>query len=515
VSFATERDCGCDRRGRIALMRADDRPNVLLITLDQFRADCLSAAGHPVVRTPNLDALAAQGVRFGRHYSQCSPCGPGRASLYTGMYQMNHRVVHNGTPLEARFDNVALAGRRAGYAPALFGYTDQSIDPRLADGPDDPRLSTYNGILPGFDDALHLPDEQTRWVDWLATLGYDVSVGWQHLLETEHERPAEHSLTAFMTDAAIGWITDRPADEPWFAHLSYLRPHPPYDAAGEWSTAYDPAIVGEPIAAAGSDPYRDRVRAIGLINAPDDPDEMRRLRAQYFGMIGHVDDQLGRLWRALQATGEWDRTLIVVTADHGEMLGDHGLLQKVGYWESSYAILCIVRDPRHPGAFGSVVDEFTENVDVMPTICEAIGEPVPAQCDGYPLSPFLAGSPPARWRKAAHWEFDWRGYFVGSVSHEWPWDRALERQHLAVLRTADHAYVQFGDGDWLCFDLAADPTWRTNVTDPATVLPLAQQMLTWRSQHTDRTVADMVCQDGGIGRWPAPGPAPLPAGAGR
>src|SRR5690606_994101 len=141
------------------------QPNVLLITLDQFRGDSLSCAGHPLVRTPNLDALAAEGVRLARHYSQAAPCAPGRASLYTGMYQMNHRVVANGTPLDARFDTLALAGRRAGYRPAAFGYTDQSIDPRLADGPDDPRLSTYNGTLPGFDNELDLPDDQGHWLE--------------------------------------------------------------------------------------------------------------------------------------------------------------------------------------------------------------------------------------------------------------------------------------------------------------------------------------------------------------
>src|SRR5947208_2017357 len=103
--------------------------NILFITLDQFRGDCLSAAGHGVVRTPNLDRLAANGVRFARHYSQAAPCGPGRASLYTGTYQFNNRVVANGTPLDSRFDNIAHAARRAGYLPSLFGYTDQSIDP--------------------------------------------------------------------------------------------------------------------------------------------------------------------------------------------------------------------------------------------------------------------------------------------------------------------------------------------------------------------------------------------------
>jgi hypothetical protein len=127
--------------------------NVRLITLDQFRGDSLSCAGHPVVRTPNLDRLAAGGVRLARHYSQSAPCSPGRASLYTGLYQMNHRVVANGTPLDRRFDNIAKAARRAGYAPALFGYTDQSIDPRDARGASDERLSNYDGVLPGFDEV--------------------------------------------------------------------------------------------------------------------------------------------------------------------------------------------------------------------------------------------------------------------------------------------------------------------------------------------------------------------------
>ena len=126
----------------------------------------------------------------------------------------------------------------------------------------------------------------------------------------------------------------------------------------------------------------------------------------------------------------------MVTADHGEMLGDHGLQQKLGYWEESYAIPCIVRDPSRPDAHGTVVERFTENVDVMPTICDAIGLPVPAQCDGYPLTPFLAGEQPPWWRTSAHWEFDWRGdLHPRRCPVEWPWDRTLERQHLATLRT--------------------------------------------------------------------------------
>ena len=484
------------------------QPNVLLITLDQFRGDSLSCAGHPLVRTPNLDALAADGVRLARHYSQAAPCAPGRASLYTGMYQMNHRVVANGTPLDARFDTLALAGRRAGYRPAVFGYTDQSIDPRLADGPDDPRLSTYNGTLPGFDNELDLPDDQGNWLEWLESLGYDVSAGPGKLLSSESERPAEHSISAYLTDRALDWF--RRQDGPWFAHLSYLRPHPPYVAAGHWSTAYAMADVELPIPPADQRHWlHDAVLADPRTAAPTEEFRIRRMRAQYYGMISEVDDQLGRLFGELRRLGAWDDTLVIVTSDHGDMLGDHGLREKLGYWEQSFHILGIVRAPGATAARGAVVDAFTENVDVMPTICEAIGVAVPAQCDGLPLTPWLHGAEPRHWRKAAHWEFDWRSELIRDVPHDWPWDRVLERAHLAVHRDERAAYVQFGDGSSLCFDLVTDPTWRTPVEDPAVILPLAQEMLVWRSRHTDRTLADMLTEHGGVGRWP-----PLPEGWG-
>ena len=489
--------------------------NVLLITLDQFRGDCLSVAGHPLVRTPNLDALAAEGVRLSRHYSQAAPCSPGRACLYTGMYQMNTRVVANGTPLDAGFDNVALAGRRAGYAPALFGYTDQAVDPREATGPDDPRMQAYTGVLPGFDAVLALDDDQVPWREWLVEHGY-VDPGSSHLaLITEPDRPVEFGVSTFVTDTALAWLETRTDDAPWFVHLSYLRPHPPYAAAGEFASMYDPADVGLPIVpAADRHPFHQRAMSVPAAAAPTDEAEMRRIRAQYFGMISEVDAQLGRVWAELRRRNEWDETLIIVTADHGEQLGDHGLIEKLGFFEQSYHILGIVRDPRHPGVHGTVVDEFTENIDIFPTVCDAIGIDVPAQCDGLPLTPFLRGESPPWWRDAAHWEYDWRDLAISRGQHPWPWDRRLERLNLSVLRDRDVQYVQFGDGSWLCFDLAADPTARTMIDDPAIVLGRAQAMLTWRANHLDRTLTDMLVKAGGIGRLPPGVPATFTPSAG-
>ena len=479
------------------------RPNVLLITLDQFRGDALSTMGHPVVRTPHLDELARHGVHFRRHYTQSTPCSPGRAGLYTGMYQMNHRVVANGTPLDRRFDNVALLARRAGYRPTLFGYTDQSIDPRVALGPDDPRLSSYEGLLPGFDWEMDMSGPHQPWVDFLASRGYDVSGGHMQLLATEHERPVDVSVSAYTTDRLIDWMRDRDDGEPWFAHASYLRPHPPYSAAGEYATMYDPADVGLPIAPVGDrHPFHDLILSIDGVAAPTDETAIRHLRAQYFGMITAVDAEMGRLWKALRELNVWDDTIIVLTTDHGEQLGDHGLLQKLAWFEESHHVPLIWRDPRRTSAHGTVVDHFTESVDVLPTLAEAWNQTVPRQCDGLPLTPFLDGVEPPRWRDGASWEFDWRYALIPMNDNPWPWDRRLEECNLAVHRTLDTAYVQFGDGSHLCFDIAADPTWRTPVNDPARTLAMAQRMLTWRSRHLDRTHTGLLVQDGGVGIWP-------------
>ncbi len=477
------------------------KPNVVFITLDQFRGDSLSCADHPVVKTPHLDALSAEGVRLNRHFSQAAPCAPGRAALYTGMYQMNSRVVANGTPLDRRFDNVALMARRAGYTPTLFGYTDQGIDPRDSDGPNDKRMYTYEGVLPGFECELDLTGAMTPWLEFLREKGHDAPDHGLTALATESSRPAEHSQSSFLTDRAIDWIARQ--TEPFFVHLSYLRPHPPFAAAGSYSEMYSDADLPAPIAPSEvREPYHDANLRDSYSAAPTKQSEMRDIQAQYFGMISEVDANVGRVFSKLRDLGSWDNTIVVVTADHGEQLGDHGLLNKLGYFPQSYHIVGIVRDPLHPEAHGSTIEAFTENIDLFPTLCDLLDQPVPVQCDGLPLTPFLRNEQPLLWRDAAHWEFDWRSIHIGNGDHPWPWDRRLESQNLCTLFNGSHAYVQFGNGRYSCFDTATDPTWRTAVEDPATILQMAQQMLIWRMRHADRTFTDMLLEDGGIGRVP-------------
>lgn len=466
--------------------------NILFITLDEFRGDSLSCIGHPVARTPALDALAAQGVLFSRHHSQAAPCAPGRAALYTGTYQMNNRVVFNGSPLDDRFDNIARAARRAGYSPALFGYTDQAIDPRTV-GPDDPRLFTYEGVLPGFDCILDLTDRRLPWAEWVRANGHDIPDDPDEALATESDRPAALGVSAFLTDVFLDWHAQQSG--PWFAHLSHLRPHPPFNAAGHWADAFNPDDVDMPIAApAPAHALHEMLLSIPYFAAPADESAVREMRAQYYGMIGDVDEQLARVWEALRSSGQWDDTFIVVTSDHGEQLGDHGLQQKMGWFEPSYHVPAIIRDPRRRVGHGRVVDAFTENVDLFPTLCEAMGVEIPRQVDGRPLTAFLDGDTPADWRTRTHWEFDWRLFMPGSTSRDWPEDRRGTRHALVVQRSDTTAYVQFSDGTALLYDLVADPDWMSPIIDDTRALAEAQAMLAWRAEHAERTHTDRFLQ---------------------
>jgi len=500
-------------------------PNVLLITLDQWRADCLSAVGHPCVKTPHLDRLAAEGVLFRRHYTQASPCGPARASLLTGLYAHNHRSVRNGVPLDDRHTNLAREARKAGYDPILFGYTDTSVDPRLYP-PGDPALETYEGVLPGFTPGMVLSMELGPWLDDLARKGYPLPAKPKDMWlprETNEQAPtfppprytAADSETRFLTDAALDYIAD--CAEGWFVHLSYLRPHPPFIAPEPYNAMYHPADVppfrraadraqesaqhpwlAYHLAKIHAAPLPEQERP--LLGALDD-DALRQLRATYYGMVTQVDDDLGRLFAALRASGTYERTLIIVTTDHGEQLGDHWMLGKDGYFDAAFHIPLIVRDPRTaPWTRGRQIDAFTEAVDVMPTVLEFLGLEVPPQLDGRSLAPFLAGATPPDWRREVHWEYDFRD--LRELGPETALGLDSEECSLTVIRDECYKYVHFAGLPPLFFDLAADPDEFQDRAADSAYLPLllayARKLLSWRMRHEERTLSHLHLGPGGM-----------------
>lgn len=495
--------------------------NVLFITLDQYRADCIGALGHPLVETPNLDRLVRDGVSFLRHHANAAPCGPSRATLYTGLYAMNHHVVGNGTPMDARLTNIALEARRLGHEPALFGYTDQSVDPRTV-APDDPRLQSYEGVLPGFDPVLDFPSTPlTPWLPWLAERGYDVPDDPQAIYERadvsvpegrgETWRPAryaaEHTESAFLSDRLIAWLEAQ--DGPWFAHASYLRPHPPYLVPEPWNDRYDPADVPEPVGCATREEemaiHPLAKRAIRFVGAAEHELDRRQLAATYFGMIGEVDHQVGRVLDHLEATGSLDDTLVVLTSDHGELLNDHWLTEKLGWYPEAYRVPLIVRDPKAPpAARGRRVEATTEHVDVAPTILEWLGGEVPVSWDGRSLLPFVHGdgTSPERWRTSAHWQWDFRSPV--HPAYEAKLGATSDEMGLDVLQTERWLYVHLGPDALpdLLFDLDDDPhLTQDRTTDPACATALADcrgELLSWRMRHAERTLANQLVTPMGL-----------------
>ena len=492
------------------------RPNVLLVTLDQWRADSLSCAGHRCARTPNIDALAARGVRFARHYAQAAPCGPSRASLLTGTYLHTHRSVANHAPLDASLTNVALEMNAAGYHSTLFGYTDTTADPATIDDPADPRLRSYQSILPGFAAEVDLPDELEPWGEWLRARGHHAPAGAversmyrrQDLPEAGGRGatwaptiyPAEHSEAAFLVERFGEWL-DR-QDEAWFAHVTFLRPHPPYMAPAPWHDLVDPSDVPAPMrhATVQEEGTQHPLIAAALGNhhsaAPDNDLDQRQFQATYWGMLGEVDDQFGSLLATIERAGATGDTLVILTSDHGEQLGDHWLRQKLGFFDQSYHVPLIVAGPGVT-APGHVVDDFTESIDLMPTILAAVGAGVPAQCQGRPLQPFFGGRRPDTWRDAVHWEWDFRDWLAGTPGDE------LRAANLAVIRDAHGKYVHFGNLPPIFYDLDADPGELHNIADEpdaaARMQGYAQRLLSWRLGNDDDRLASLRSGPDGMG----------------
>lgn len=510
------------------MARKGNRLNILLITCDQWRGECLSAAGHGVVKTPNADALAAEGILFRRHYAGAAPCSPARACLYTGLYQMNNRVCRNGTPLDARHDNIALAARRLGYDPTLFGYTDVAPDPDLL-APGDPFLRSYEGVLPGFTPRQLLPEHQKQWLSWLAARGVDTSAG-----SPDIHRPAggvagdqvtnappvyskDETPAAFIAGEFNRWLGEQEAAQAWFAHLSFISPHPPFIVPEPYNTMYDPAegpafqrgdkweteAAGHPYLAYE---YEHQKRASFIPGAKGKvrdwgDDNFRRIRALYYGMISETDAQLGRIWAALKAAGAWENTIIVLTSDHAEMMGDHFMLGKGGFHDQSYHIPLIIRDPSRRKAAGTQVEQFTEAVDIMPTVLDLLGEVAPAYLDGRSLKPFIEGKAPDAWRDAAHWEFDFRS--ISKATAERHFGVGPRDCNLAVIRSDRFKYVHFGGGlPPLLFDLREDPGELHNLAnDPALVavrLEFAERLLAWRARHLDQSLALVELTEAGV-----------------
>ncbi|TCZ53878.1 phosphoric/sulfuric ester hydrolase PehA [Roseicella aquatilis] len=492
------------------------RKNILLIVVDQWRADFVPHLGAHFLRTPNLDRLCREGVTFRNHVTTAVPCGPARASLLTGLYLMNHRAVQNTVPLDARHMNLGKALRRIGYDPALIGYTTTTPDPRTT-GARDPRFTSLGDLMEGFRSVGAFEPTMDGYFGWLAHQGYRLPPNREDIWLPEGEDvvpgatdrpcriPAELSDSSYFTERALTYLNGK-GDKPWFLHLGYYRPHPPFIAPAPYNRMYHPAEMPAPVRhptwqeEARQHPLLDfYLRGIsqgsffhgagGAASALSEA-EIRLMRATYAGLITEVDDCLGRVFAHLDETGQWDDTMIVFTSDHGEQLGDHHLLGKIGYFDESFRIPLVIKDTGRMPRAGEVEGAFTESVDVMPTILEALGGEVPRACDGASLLPMLAGPKPADWRDLLHYEYDFRDVFYSRP--EAALDLSMDESSLCVVQDERYKYVHFAALPPLFFDLARDPHQFENLAGSpahaALVRDYAQRALSWRLRHAERTL---------------------------
>ncbi|MCA3267968.1 MAG: alkaline phosphatase family protein [Azospirillum sp.] len=512
--------------------------NVLLVVVDQWRGDMLPKLGMSQLKVPNIDALCAEGVTFRNHFTQAAPCGPARASLLTGLYQMNHRQVQNTIPLDARFTNLGKELRNGGYDPALIGYTTTTPDPRTT-GPDDPRFFVLGDIMDGFRPVGAFEPYKEAYFAWMASKGYELPADREDVWLPEGPRdskggatarpsriPAELSDTAWFTERALTYLKGA-VGRPWFLHLGYYRPHPPFVAPAPFNAMYNPGDMPDPVRAPSPEAEAAQHPVLAhYVGASQQSKffqdgtgrscdmtlaEIKQMRATYFGLMSEVDAQLGRVFDFLRESGQWDDTLIVFTCDHGEQLGDHHLLGKVGYTDESFRIPMIVRDPRPEAdsARGRIVDRYTETIDCMPTILHWLGLKIPRQCEGRSLLPFARGQDPADWRTEVHFEFDYRDihYSKPETALGLPMDLCT----LAAIRDDKYKYVHFPALPPLFFDLEKDPGQFRNVAQDAAYAPLvlryAQKMLDWRLAHADRTLTHFRATPKGLEQRPVPQPA--------
>jgi arylsulfatase A-like enzyme len=450
--------------------------NILFVMCDQLRADHLSCFGHPTLKTPNLDALAARGVIFDRAYVQSPVCGPSRMSYYTGRYVHSHGASWNFVPLKAGEMTIGDHLRPLGMRSVLVGKTHMradlagmsrlGIDPastigiRIAECGFDPYerddgIHPYSGHDPdpSYNDYLRKQGfgGDNPWESWANSTVDDegrIRSGWFLKYSNRAARvPDEHSETPYITRRAMDFITE--AGEP---HWPYIVPEP-------YASMYKPEDALPVVRSEGErqDPHpvygammNHRVsRTFSREGVRD------AVMPGYMGLIKQIDDQLGELFRFMEARGLMETTMIVFTSDHGDYLGDHWMGEKDLFHEPVIRAPLIIYDPdpRADATRGTRCDALVEAVDIAPTFLDTCGGvAVPHVMDGRSLRPLLFGKRPGDWREHVVCEYDY----------------AFQDSRIELGTPSRDAWLRMiFDGRWkyvlaegyrpMLFDLASDP----------------------------------------------------------
>lgn len=466
----------------MASNRPDTRPNILWICTDQQRFDTIHALGNDHIRTPNLDRLVDEGVAFLRAYCQCPICTPSRASFLTGKYPSTIHVNRNG---DAWFPEnpglITRALREVGYDNGLAGKLHlTAAHGRVEAFPDDKygyRVLKWSHH-PAPEDFW--PTDRHDYQKWLRDQGVDWERAYNADLQTEagrawHEpgyyRPgiaAELHQTTWCVNEAIDFMT-RDREGPWLMSVNPFDPHPALDPPLSYLERMDWECM--PLPLFREEELQGQRRFGGVDHQTETPTSphtynARRMVAAYYAEVELIDDQVGRMLDALEESGQRENTIVIFASDHGEMLGDHGLLWKgARFYEGAVHVPLIVSWPGHFRT-GLRSDALVELADLVPTLLDVIDLPVSPHVQGKSLLPVLTGAAPSD----AHRDF------VRCEYHD-----ALDRRHAShanMLRNDRYKLVVYhGQEVGELYDLQEDPDEFVNLWDEPAMQTLKLDLL--------------------------------------
>ena len=457
------------------------QPNILILMADQQRADCLGIAGHPHVKTPNMDRLAAEGVRFEGLHTTCPICMPARSSFLSGLYCHNHGQWTNEGHLATGTRTVMTDLRDAGYRTCHIGKAH--LHPHHGNR-DLREMVPFMDAL-GFDDVLEstgpwaslntesIMSEEWREKGLLETFRQDYRERGRVRAKEQREAlwpspmPEGETLDDFVGRTTVRYLTDYEREEPFCIFVGFGGPHEPWDPPVSWAERYDAVQPEEPLPFAErpdwlSGPAASYADAIQGTEFSEH--EWQTIRRLYYAKISHIDSWIGRILEVLEARGELSNTFILHWSDHGERLCDRGGLHKMVFYDESVRVPLILRRGDGLGA-GSVASGLCETTDLMPTLLDAAGLD-PGECPGMSLMPAVE-DPSDPLHDAVFSEIDHFGFRATMVR--------TERYKMVVDRHANVLQL---------FDLQDDPNEFTNLAgrgdQEQTVNDLQTCILRWR-----------------------------------
>ncbi len=465
---------------------AAETPHILILMTDQQRADCLSCAGHPQLRTPNMDRLATEGTHFVDACTVSPVCMPARASFITGDYVHEHGIWQNGGELPEGCESFFRRLRDAGYSTAHVGKSHYYSHGNLHMKEREPWMRPL-----GFDhvDEIGGPlatcwNTESHMTDRWRRKGLYEEYKKDYEKRFEHGRAnavwpsplsVEEHADSYVGRQAVRFLRDYGGERPFCLFVGFGGPPEPWDAPGEYAEMYDPDQTPPPIEFEPSEPAGHvppeaaRWQRNGRREELTEED-VRRLRANYYGKISLIDRWFGEIFSACEVGGFLDDTLVLFWSDHGEMAGDHRLLYKSRFFESALRVPLMLRWPGNVPA-GLQSDALAETVDIMPTLLEAAGVPVPATCSGRSLWPVMR-EPSGLLRRAALSE-------VGPGDHE-----------NTMVCTDRYKYAVFEDDTpYMLYDLRNDPEETTDLVgrpDHAAVREEMHELLNERREGAER-----------------------------